>query len=222
LSATVFLITGFLDGQLWPWWDQVSWAFRRTRRPAVSIPFDSQGEPSHFSLGTEAEREAARAAFESRIIPLQHTRRLELLQRLPQLLETEIPAAAPADYAPLTWDEVRRLALQGIEFGAHTKTHPILSTLQDPAALREEIEGSKHRIETELGRPVIHFCYPNGRWSDFNQQTVEVVESCGFRTACTAEHGQNRLTANRYLLLRVGAGPDLPDYYFKERLAAIH
>jgi hypothetical protein len=43
---------------------------------------------------------------------------------------------------------------------------PDLSALADPEELREEIAGSKARIESELDRPVLHFCYPNGKMRD--------------------------------------------------------
>ena len=59
------------------------------------------------------------------------------------------------------WPQIRELSAAGIEFGAHTATHPDLARL-DAAAAAREIEGPKGRIEDALGRPVESFAYPYG------------------------------------------------------------
>ena len=61
-------------------------------------------------------------------------------------------------------------------------THPILPNLEDPESIYEEIAGSGKRLEQELGRAPMHFCYPNG---DFNEAVLQAVERCGFQTAVT-------------------------------------
>ena len=81
-------------------------------------------------------------------------------------LPVSLPVEVPLEYQPLSWTAVRSLAESGVDFGAHTKSHPILSALHDPEELQDEIAGSKARIEAELDRPVLHFCYPNGKMRD--------------------------------------------------------
>ncbi len=61
----------------------------------------------------------------------------------------------------MDWPQIRELSAGGVDFGAHTVTHPDLARL-DAAAAAREIEGSKGRIEDELGRPVESFAYPYG------------------------------------------------------------
>ena len=69
----------------------------------------------------------------------------------------------------MDWDQVREMQKGGIEFGAHTVHHPILTNIPSEQA-REEIVGSKHRIEEEVGGPVLGFAYPNGQASDLNEK----------------------------------------------------
>jgi len=57
----------------------------------------------------------------------------------------------------------------GIRFGSHTCTHPILSKVPESEALRE-IRESKRRIEEATQMEVLSFCYPNGKESDFNEK----------------------------------------------------
>lgn len=59
----------------------------------------------------------------------------------------------------LTWDEVRTLHQDGMEFGSHTVNHPQLHDLAWPEVWHE-LEASKLRIERELGTAVAGFAYP--------------------------------------------------------------
>ncbi len=59
----------------------------------------------------------------------------------------------------LSWDAVRELNNNSIDFGSHTVTHPHLKSIK-----REEIEieirQSKYTIEDKLGKPIDSFSYP--------------------------------------------------------------
>lgn len=61
----------------------------------------------------------------------------------------------------MRWDQVLSLADQGVEFGAHSISHPDLTTL-DAASARHEIEASGAEISARLHRPVRHFAAPYG------------------------------------------------------------
>jgi peptidoglycan/xylan/chitin deacetylase (PgdA/CDA1 family) len=107
-----------------------------------------------------------------------------------------------------------------VDLGAHTVTHPILSRVQEKADLRREIEGSKERIEEQTGLSVLHFCYPNGKWQDFDTRVVEMVRHARFETAVTTEPGLNFQGADPLRLLRIGVTPDYPEPYFESCAAA--
>jgi peptidoglycan/xylan/chitin deacetylase (PgdA/CDA1 family) len=82
--------------------------------------------------------------------------------------------------------------------GAHTRTHPDLTTLSPPEADRE-ISGSKTDLETALGRRVNLFAYPYGR---FDNRVRQLVADAGYLAACSTEPGRNRAATDRYQLRR--------------------
>jgi peptidoglycan/xylan/chitin deacetylase (PgdA/CDA1 family) len=202
IPATVYLVTDFMDGKLWLWPDRLRYAVE------------------HAEPGA-AGREHALQEFSSSAKAMPDSERRRFMDQLPALLGVRIPDSPPEEYAPLTWDSVREMAAHAIEFGAHSATHPILSRVESEAELRAEIEGSKRRIEQELGRPVRHFCYPNGRPEDIGERVVACVKSAGFETAVVTSEGFNRTGADPLLLKRIPADPEYTDRFFAEYVAGL-
>ncbi len=214
IPVTVYLVTDFLDRKLWLWFDRFVYAFRQTRLPAVDIA-TPEGLLHVRVTETAGQQLADKAVYWS------EAERARLSAELPRLLQVEIPGEPPPESRPLTWDAVRRLAGAGVEFGAHTKTHPILSAVTEQRALLDEIAGSKARIEAELNRPVLHFCYPNGKMRDIGAAAEAAVREAGMRTAVTAERGLNRAGNDPFLLRRIGADPDHEQSYFERSVAGL-
>ena len=218
LPTMVYLVSDFVDGTIWLWWNQIEYAFQQTQRKAVSLKV-ADSPPSDFSFETAEQRFTVARSIAESLTTVDNSERLRLLKLIPQWLEVEIPTSPPEQWAALSWEEVRKLAQDGVDFGAHTKTHPILSRIKDHAVQQEEIESSKIRVEQELGRPVRHFCYPNGSRSDFDDQTLDIIRRLGFLSAATTERGLNFPGSELHLIRRLGVEPNLPTNYFKELLA---
>jgi len=90
----------------------------------------------------------------------------------------------------------------GIFFGSHTCSHPILSTIAGKE-LKREIAESKEEIELRLGKSVDLFCYPNGQLIDINDEVVRIVEKSGYSAAVTTVSGFNDpATIKQYLMKR--------------------
>jgi peptidoglycan/xylan/chitin deacetylase (PgdA/CDA1 family) len=219
LFPTVFLVTDFLDGRLWQWWDPIRYAISHTKQSLFSVELSTGLFKA--SLATDEERELARRTLVERLKLVENSERLRVCQTLSELLGVELPSSPPEQFAPLKWNEVRELAAYGVEFGAHTKTHPILSRIKDQQQLREEIVGSKQRLDEELGAPTIHFCYPNGRRQDIDEATLKLVKESGFETAVTTERGMNFGRPDPLLLRRLAVDPSDPLPYFHELLSGV-
>lgn len=175
LSAVIFLATGFLDEGVVAWWDEIAWFVKHTKQPFLALPGGS-GE-DRFVL-SETERDGSLR----RLLRLAKTMApSELGQLLDDLGQVAGTGRAPrnSDTAPwLTWDMVREMSRAGIEFGAHTVTHPVLSRCSLEQQ-RHEIQQSKARIEAELGLPVSAFSYPIGQPWSFTSETMRLAQEAG-------------------------------------------
>jgi peptidoglycan/xylan/chitin deacetylase (PgdA/CDA1 family) len=71
-----------------------------------------------------------------------------------------------------------------IDVGAHTVTHPQLSSLSQ-SEQESEISGSKSDIEQILDRPIYAFAYPFGERRDYSKDSIRLVRQAGFNCACS-------------------------------------
>lgn len=82
---------------------------------------------------------------------------------------------------PLTWDMVAEMHHAGMTIGSHTHNH-VLLTHENDRRVQQELETSRKELERQLGTPIRHFAYPDGR---FDRSTVEAVAAAGYRYAFT-------------------------------------
>ena len=163
--VTVFVTTGFLDGHQWFWWDRVAVALTALRREREALPMIEA-----LKLIPEAEK-------------------LDRIGNLVQAMGAELPRKPPPRFAPIAWDDVRRLSRSGVTFGPHTVTHPVLSRTGDEQS-RFEIVESWRRVRDEAGDGAVPvFCYPNGERGDFTAREESTVALEGMRAALSTSIG---------------------------------
>jgi peptidoglycan/xylan/chitin deacetylase (PgdA/CDA1 family) len=101
---------------------------------------------------------------------------------------------------PLMSDaQIKEWHAAGMEVGAHSRTHPRLTTCTD-AELLSEIAGSKSDLEALIGAPVTQFCYPYG---DLDVRVVAAVRQARFSAATTTQRGRATPADDPMLLRRV-------------------
>lgn len=98
--------------------------------------------------------------------------------------------------------QVRTWHAEGMEVGAHTRSHPHLPACSDDD-LKEEVAGCKSELEDLLGAAVTQFCYPYG---DQDPRCVEAVRQAGFIAATTTRRGRALAGDDPWLLRRVLVG----------------
>lgn len=90
----------------------------------------------------------------------------------------------------LNWEQVRQLASAGMAVGSHSLTHACLSTLTEDQ-LREELVGSRHRLEDALGVPVTLLSLPGGF---YNRRVLAAAWEAGYTLVGTSDWGVDPLT----------------------------
>lgn len=213
LPAVIFLATDHVGKDVPFYWDFVAYCFVHTRKKAAELPLTG-----YVSWNGIPERNAIVKRWIDSIKHSPAQEREKAVAQLASTLAVDVPSHAFANlYA--TWDQVREMNRNGIEMGAHTATHPIL-TLISPSRVEEELCRSKQKIEEELGKPVTSFAYPNGGVKDFSSDIVELVKKTGFDLAFTLVQGTTRFAdvKDRPLTIRriyLGRSDTLPRFVAK-------
>lgn len=203
-KPTLFTITDFVDRIDWPWDAKVSYIIWHT--PHTHFTIESNGKSLELNCSSAGHRVNARRALCHHAKKLNRKALHDFLQQLQTVCDVEIPAQAPEDYAPATWEALREYEQQGLRIGAHSRSHLVLSALSDEEIL-EELTYSKRRVETELANPSRVFCYPSGTARDFSVAHPRLVEQVGFSSAITTISKPTNLNVirnNLYQIDRIG------------------
>lgn len=83
--------------------------------------------------------------------------------------------------------QVKEVYEAGHEIGAHTRTHPVLSSLS-PSEQEEEIRGSREDLLAMNVGPILSFAYPLG---SYTATTVQIVKDADFESARSTIGGDN-------------------------------
>ncbi len=189
IPATVFLATGSIESRGGFWVERLR---RAWKDPA------SRAKMKSFLSGVLPEQDAA-SALENIVEWLKHMpagKRSPLLERL---LPAENSGDADEADSMLTWNQVIEMSRDGVEIGAHTVSHPLLSYENDPT-VECELSMSKQTLEQKLGKRVRAFAYPNGDWDERVRRWVEQV---GYECAFTTKPGWHDCKEDRYIIRRV-------------------
>lgn len=180
---TIYVAADFADGRGDLWWLTLQEAL--SILPEVTLDID--GVDRHFALATPEQKDRAFHIIYWWLRSLDETLARAITHRLSRDAGFD-PKAFCRDLV-MTWDELRALAADPlVTIGAHTATHYALAKLTD-AQVRDEMTTSARRIESEMGRPCLHFSYPYGCEKSAGEREFRIARELGFQTAVTTRKG---------------------------------
>lgn len=178
--VTVFLVTDFVSGRMWNWFDRVEWAFVHSDKREMTL--EISGARIHLRWTSVADRIRVADEFVERLKKVKDVVKEELIRRLEKILDVKIPELPPEEYKAMSWDQVRTCANRGVTFGPHTVSHPILSQV-DASRSDYEISESWRAVAAATDAAIPVFCYPNGTLSDFSSREKASVAAAGMVAA---------------------------------------
>ena len=217
VPATLFLTTQFVDGDFWLWPDQIRYILM------YSVAVDSLSIPgSGKNVGVRLDdvgRDVLWERIVSFLLTLDEQEKLDWITEFARRQGLSVPRAPTDGFRAINWEQAIEMAANGIEIGAHSRTHPSLGKIADEH-LDFEIQGSVDDVERQIGVRPSSFCYPNGQPADYNQQVKERVRNAGCRGAVTAFYDASvtddlfelrrfSVSSNRYQFVKSANGVEL-------------
>jgi peptidoglycan/xylan/chitin deacetylase (PgdA/CDA1 family) len=179
-QPTVFVVTDFMAGGHWNWWDRITESFVQTRMREIVLTCG--GHHYRYDMTDPTARRANARAFTEALKWVPDVERVQALAQMGEWLDVGLADTPPPQYASLGWDAVRRLERSGVDFAPHSMTHPMLSRVSE-CQLRSEVQGSWSALQREAKNPTPIFCYPNGSPDSFGQREIDVVRESGLSGA---------------------------------------
>lgn len=214
IPAAIFVSTQYIDsGELF-WFESVAHTIMEAKPGSYRLP-------GNFGFMDISDAESRRKAIER---VLAHIKTLDDAARVAVVagLKTLMVPGSPDDTAlagALTWDQIREMAKQGIEFGSHSVSHPILTKLDD-ATLAHELTSSLQTLKRELGTCLDVLAYPEGSTSAFNARVVDATRRAGYRLGLSYVSGTNLLRRfDPFGVKRMHIDASLPAVQFRALLA---
>jgi peptidoglycan/xylan/chitin deacetylase (PgdA/CDA1 family) len=198
VPATVYLTVGSIETGEIAWYDKIFLAFQVAEGDQLTVDFE--GESLTFSLGSRQGRLQSATSLIRRLRNLPNRRRVDFCRGFDQ--EHPLPSQATRERM-LNWRQAIEMLRDGVSFGGHTMTHPVVSTLTPDETLGELAE-SKTLAEERLGEPVLDFAFPFGDLGSCGQHAVDLLPRLGYRSAVSMAEGINTREANPFLLRRTG------------------
>jgi peptidoglycan/xylan/chitin deacetylase (PgdA/CDA1 family) len=186
--ATFFVPSGFLDGGCL-WNDAIIELVRNAPGPRLDLTRSGFGV---YDIACNGRR---RAVIDTLLAALKYLPSEERIERVKLMARRFSPTM-------LSSDQVLALHRAGMDIGAHTVSHAILSAVSNADA-RAEIANGRAHLQEIIQAPVRLFAYPNGKpGRDFEQRHVQMLRSQGFEGAVTTAWGAARSDTDPFMLPR--------------------
>jgi len=210
LSASFFLCTDLVGTRKIPWWDRIACCLKHARVDSLRSPFGID-DPAYDLRGNRA---GAIRRFIRRIKDVRWDRALKIVELLQE--QTRV---TPEDYLDdplfMSWEEARIMAASGMDLGGHTRTHPILGQVTDPAVVRAEVGGCFEDLVTHLGTGPRGFAYPVGSESAMSALADAEIKRAGFTCSFSHVNGfapRRPVDLTRLPRLRMSYGADVASF----------
>lgn len=215
IPATVFLTTSYIGTSRWFWTDRLSFLLEHASRIRLSASQQQELQ----ALASSVQGLDCRPLFDPALVSpsdlaasldsiIDDFKRLPadvingFLDRFAQLVEARFPDRR----AFLSWDEASEMSRQGISFGSHTCTHPIL-TNTPLAQVDKELGDSLETLQTKPIAFIPVFCYPNG---SYNRTIQSRVKAAGYAAAVAVNSGtETTQPRDLFAIRRLGIHQDI-------------
>jgi len=172
ISAMIYLVHNSIEQQMLPWSQRLGYSLKNTKIKNIAFRF----KEFHFQSALSSERNRL-LAF-NKLSKFFQVSSFGDRENMICQIENQLKVDPPKDMM-LTWGMISEMKDYGLEFGAHTLSHPLLGNI-DITEAKQEIIQSKKLIEQKIGFAIDHFAFPAG---SMNNTLRNFLREEGFKTS---------------------------------------
>jgi peptidoglycan/xylan/chitin deacetylase (PgdA/CDA1 family) len=217
VPGTFFLTTSLVGTDLLPWWDQIAYLLRQTRRQQIELTYPKQYSAN---VGKDSPEQIIAEVLSLFKTPAMRNPK-KFLENLENACDVKAPERAEQRLF-LDWEEAAAMVSGGMSVGSHTHTHPVLAKLTAAEQL-EELLWSRGVLQERLSIKADAVAYPVGSARALNPSCGRAAREAGYELGFRNDGGVNlRADRSPYQLHRIPMAPHitLPLFRFRTALAA--
>jgi len=197
ISAVFFIPTDYVDSGIIPWWDEIAWIIKNTKKKEFSF-----AKRKTFHLYNSSLDKVIRSLL---TVIKSDPRTMDVKMReLKTKLNCEYKVNSKDISLFLSWAQIKEMKSGGMTIGSHTCSHRILTHIDQENQLLE-LEQSKQCLEQYLGCDIDSVAYPVGQSNTFNDDICEITQKLGYKIGFTFTNKVNCLPINdSYKVSRLG------------------
>ncbi len=202
VPATIYLSYGHVEGNNFFWYEKLTLGLQNTELEIVDL--EDLGSEK-FSLKSQEDRNLAINNLNLWLKTFTDHERTEKVDLILSRLKVENTDESVSPM--LSWDMVKEMQENKINFGSHTISHPILSR-ENKQSIKKEVVESRQLLEGKTGQLIDGFAYPNGTADDYNETVLGFVRD-NYQHACTTIPGINYKGQDPHQLKRINIDPGM-------------
>ncbi len=199
MPFTIYVTSDFAEKNVMSWTDKIEYAFEHTKEKTIILPWSKKeitiinvdqkvGIINEIRDKVKKSKTIDPSKFSDYILEKLKIKKIYK----DKFLDQKINSKQICDFSK------NKL----ICFGAHTKTHKVLSYLK-LKELEKEIKISIDFLKKNCGLEVKYFSYPEGFEGSYNKKVIEVLKKFGIVSSPTAIHGTNTINTSLFDLKRI-------------------
>jgi peptidoglycan/xylan/chitin deacetylase (PgdA/CDA1 family) len=173
--SSMYVITDCVKNQLPPWTYILDHHFIYSKK--LQLNLDTDELPASLQH-TKFLTDDARIAFAKKLKPFLKTVPNKVRVDLYNQVITSLNDVQAPDQLMMNWKELNEIKNVGVEIGSHTKSHPLLSKLEEESEIIHELQESGALIEKHLGNFPLAISYPIG---GYNVSIKKLAAQSGYK-----------------------------------------
>lgn len=203
VPATVFLVSDLIGGNYEFWPNRLARLLvaHRARGAALPSPLASFLLKAGVSLDGHTNQTSD---IDAAIVACKSQADATMIALLDEVEPRAVRDVKPRSLLNLA--EIEAMRDSGfVRYGSHSRRHTRLVPGLAPHQLRDEVYGSRHRLQQVIRGDVELFCYPNG---DYSSEALAAVRSA-YEAAVITRAGWNQRETDVHMLKRVSIHEDV-------------
>jgi len=198
LSAAFYIATDYIDLPQIPWWDEIAWLVRHSKKTKIKL--------KGWSMSIDISKGTIKGSIQSILKLIKQEKNQTMTEKIKDLesyCQCKMPDNIRRSKLFLNWPQIKEMSENGMHIGSHTLSHRILSHLTEKEQ-HIELTQSKQKIEGCLNKKITTIAYPVGDKNTFTTATQKLARQANYQLAFSYISGINKTVnhKNQYQLNR--------------------